>query len=129
MLIWNDADRTWSVYSDSVRKGRVAKWLRALGIEPTRPPGGGIEAERIPEWAVSFRAKKRRRRPGPFARSFSSPPKTLYKATPDGVQGAGGRETPRTDLDPHGSRIQAGPDGQTSLPDIESGGGGRPDDA
>jgi len=63
VIIWNDAIRTWSVYSDSARKGRVARWLRALGIGSSRSPGGGIEAEGIPEWAVSFRTRRRRRRP------------------------------------------------------------------
>jgi len=122
ILIRNDADRTWSVHSDSVRKGRVARWLRALGIEPSSLPGGGIEAEGIPEWAVSFRARKRRGRPGPLARSVSSPPQTPIQSHPDGVQGAGGRGNPRTGHDPHGSRIQTGPDGQTALLGIESGG-------
>jgi hypothetical protein len=95
VLIWNDADRTWSVYSDSARKGRVARWLRALGIEPTRSPEGGIEAEGIPEWAVSFRARKRRRRPGLGfpTRNPSEPQKPPIQRYPDRVEGSGGLGT------------------------------------
>jgi hypothetical protein len=90
ILIWNDADRAWSVFSDSVRKGRIAKWLRAQGIEPTRSPEGGVEAEGIPEWAIGLRTRKRRRHPEPAARSVSSPPKPPIQRHPDGVQAAGG---------------------------------------
>ena len=120
VLIWNDADRTWSVYSDSARKGRVAKWLRALGIEPTRSPGTWIEAEGIPEWAVSFRTRRRRRRPGsePLARNPSRHPRTPIQRHPVRVQGAKGREPLRTDRDPHDPRTETGLDAQTGLPGI-----------
>jgi hypothetical protein len=67
ILVWNDADRTWSVYSDSTRRRRIEQWLRGLGIEPRRLAGGGIEGSGIPEWALSFR-KKRQRRPATSAR-------------------------------------------------------------
>jgi hypothetical protein len=122
ILIRNDVDRTWSVYSDSTRKGRFARWLRALGIEPAHTPGGGIEAEGIPEWAVSFRAKKRRGRlgPGPLTRNPSGLQKPPIQRHPERAQAPEGRETPRTSRDPDGSRVQTGPDEQTGLPSIES---------
>lgn len=118
VLVWNDADRTWSVYSDSARKRRVARWLHGLGIEPTHSPGTGIEAEGIPEWAVSFRARKRRRHPGPLSRSLSTPSKPPVQRHPDGVKGTVGRETPQTGLDSRGSRVKTGPEGQTGFPGI-----------
>lgn len=90
ILIWNDANRTWSVYSDSARKGRVARWLHALGIEPTRSLAGEIETDGIPEWAVSFRARKRRRSGLGFPfRNPSIPQKPPIQRHPGRVEGSG----------------------------------------
>ncbi len=90
VLVWNDATKTWSIYSDSARKGRLERWLRSLGIEPVRLAGRGIEAEGIPDGAIVFRARKRRRTGGrPFARNAPGSSGPAIAAHPNGVQGVG----------------------------------------
>jgi hypothetical protein len=98
ILVYNDADRTWSVYSDSTRRRRIERWLRGLGIEPRRLAGGGIEGSGIPDWALSFR-KRRQRRPATSAPATPARRPFLAPKLPSGrgfygVQGA--RETQDT---------------------------------
>ncbi len=90
VLVWHDATKKWSIYSDSARKGRLERWLRALGIEPVRLSGGGIEAEGIPDGAIAFKARKRRQTGGrPFARKAPVSSGPAIAAHPGRVQGAG----------------------------------------
>jgi hypothetical protein len=98
ILVYNDADRTWSVYSDSTRRRRIERWLRGLGVEPRRLAGGGVEGSGIPDWALSFRQRRQRRPatsgPATPARRLVLAPKLPFGRGSHGVQGA--RETQDT---------------------------------
>lgn len=44
VLVFNDADRCWHVYSDSLTlRGAIAELIQRTGVTPTRLHGGGIE--------------------------------------------------------------------------------------
>ncbi len=60
ILTYNDADGTWSVYSDShLFRAKTRKWLEHLGVS-VKKTQFGFEAEGIPRWAVGFRQVKGR---------------------------------------------------------------------
>lgn len=87
IVTFNDAERTWRVYSDSATmRGAVLRLARQLGAEIRRVGSHGVEFD-VPADALRLTAKRRSRRPS--EESLKNLRRSLKR--PDSIGGAEGK--------------------------------------